>query len=135
MARATQRVCHHALPRLISFSLDVVRVLMKSQVMIAVSVLACCTLSAATPLTAEEIHRAVDEAAKQFLGDCDSGCDIVVHREFYYGSLSRDIRESYLKVFDSFSFTEDFLRLAVPRPLPPEVLQAHPSSLELFVSP
>src|SRR5437763_7577719 len=84
---------------------------MKPQVVAALALLAGRLVFAATPLTSEEIHRAVDEASKQYLGDCPLGCEIVVDYEFYHGSLSADIRESYLKVFDSFSFTEQFFRL------------------------
>jgi len=87
-----------------------------------------------SPLTAELIHRAVDQAAKIYLGDFTEGV-VASHHEYFYGSFEREIREKYLSVFESFPATRDLLRLALPRPPRSQMLLLRPPSIELSSKP
>ena len=108
---------------------------MKRHVTAALLCLVHGAVFAITPLSSEEIQRAVDEAAEQYLGDFPPGWHIVTQREYFYGSVSRDVMEKYIRVFESFPSTREFLQLPLPRPSPSEMLLVRPSSLESFVSP
>jgi hypothetical protein len=108
---------------------------MKQHITIAVMSLACHSVAFGEPLSREAIQRAVDKAAKEYLGDFPPGMSITTHRQYFYGSVSRDLRDEYLSIFESFPATREFFRLPVARPSASEMLLVHPTSLESFVSP
>jgi hypothetical protein len=95
----------------------------------------CPFLVAAAPLTTEEIQRAVDEAAKENLGDFPPGVIRASDREHFYGSFSAELCQEYLSVFESFSATRELLRLPLPHPSPSEMLLVRPSPIESFGRP
>jgi len=85
-------------------------------------------------LSPELIQRAVDVAAKWYLGDPDQGfCR--GDREYFYGSFSSELRDQYLSVFESVPATRDLLRLALPRPPRSQMLLLRPPSIELSSKP
>jgi hypothetical protein len=94
------------------------RASMKGQVAAAVVLSVCHVLTAAPPLTSKEIQRAIDEAAKQYLGDFPPGI-VRTDRQYFSGSVVQDIRDKYLRVFDSFPATRDLLQLPFEPPVTP----------------
>ena len=107
---------------------------MKRQFIILLIVAARYSCAAAASLSVADIHDAVEEAAKQYLGDFPP-----------YGIIRTGIAERFSAVTcgpaldhvlaDGFPGSQVSLSLRVTRPAASEMLIERPSYIELFASP
>ena len=88
-----------------------------------------CILVASLPLPvvpadlrSADYQAGIREATERYRGDLTEGV-IVIEREYFHGSFSRDIGDSYLKTFAAFHFTLS----QMPRCTPNQSMQLTPS--------
>ena len=89
------------------FSLDVVAILMKLPVSLALIAVFPLQLMS-TGLSSADYQAGIREATERYRGDCVEGV-LVTERVYFYGSFTRDICEKYLAVFSEFPFTRAFM--------------------------
>jgi len=85
------------------------------------SLFAIAALVAVLPLraigsgpTSADYQAAIAEATERYRGDCIQL--IPTDRQYFDGSVTRDLCEEYLAVFADFEFTRSLLQTATPNP-------------------